>query len=230
MRLTSSQAFLAVLFVSAILASPAAAALVTVAVTGNVTLSDFTDIGLGTAVTGSYTYDDATPDSNPHEENGTYESVTLSLSFVDGSTISCNESWIWVNNNSSGHGTVDEYAVYFPSGDIIPDLPGPHTLTGTFEDMWLYDGRLYRNDPTGVAWDSDALPDPDSILSLLPADQSMLILMEETEMLPRQRTLRFELTDLSVVPVIPAVPAPGALLLGTIGLASAGCLRRRKAA
>jgi len=197
---------------------------VTVQVTGRVTGSDFATIGVASPVTGFYSYDDAMPNSYPNDSHGWYHPATFRLSFVDGSTISSNEAEIWVNNNSGGIGTVDEFSVNFQM--YAPFEPSPNILTGAFDGLDVFLGaRLYRNDPTGVAWDSVALPDPESILSLLPNDGSGLSLIATPLPLPPEYHLDFEVTDLSVVP---AVPAPGALILAGFGLGGIHWLRRRK--
>ena len=86
-----------------IVAAPASANMVTVAITGEVTESYFSTIGVGAAVTGYYSYDDTTPDSEPWSPYGLYEGVTFSLTFADddfaeGSTISSDEAYILVYN------------------------------------------------------------------------------------------------------------------------------------
>jgi hypothetical protein len=198
---------------------------VTVQVTGRVTGSNFVTIGVASPVTGFYSYDDAMPNSYPDDSHGLYHPATFSLSFVDGSTISSSEAEIWVNNNSGGIGTVDEYSVNFQ----LHDDPSPNILTGAFAGLDVdFGGRLYRNNPTGVAWDSVALPDPESVLSLLPNDGSGLSLIAVPSYDLSTYNLDFEVTDLSVVP---AIPAPGAALLTTLalGLMSANWrLRKRR--
>ena len=201
---------------------PAEAGPVTVQVTGHVTRSDFVTIGVDSLVTGFYNYDDAMPNMYFNDTHGWYHPATFSLSFVDGSTISTNEAEIWVNNNSGGIGTIDEYGVYFP---LYID-PSPNTLTGAFAGLDVnFGGRLYRNDPTGVAWDSISLPDPESVLSLLPNDGSSLSLIAVPSYDLPTYNLDFEVTDLSVVSTI---PVPGALVLAGVGLGGGRWLRRRK--
>jgi len=204
---------------------PAIAGPVTVQVTGRVTGSDFATIGVDSLVTGYYSYDDATPNSYFDDSHGWYHPATFSLSFVDGSTISSSEAEIWVNNNSGGIGTVDEFSVKFQP--YAPFEPSPNTLTGAFAGLDVFFGaRLYRNDPTGAAWDSVALPDPESILSLLPNDGSGLSLIATPLSLPPEYSLDFEVTGLSVVP---AIPVPGAAFLVALGLISMNWrLRKRR--
>ena len=223
MRLTPSRAFLTVLLLPLILAAPAAAGMVTVNVTGRVISSDFTTIGVDSLVTGSYTYDDTTPNSHYSGAAGRYEGVTFSLAFVDGSTISTDEAWLWVNNNSSGIGTHDEYAVNFhPYTSSHPDR---NTLTGAFAGLDVNLGaRIHFSDSAGLAWDSVTLPDPESVLALMPDEDSVLSLISVPDFDWPNYSLRFDVTDLSVV----TVPVPGALALTTLALACAGLIRRRK--
>ena len=210
--------------VSILFSAPAVAAPVTVELTGVVTQSDFITIGTGSPVFGTYSYDDTMPNSYLDDTLGWYHPVPFSLSFVDGSNISSNYAEIWVNNDSSGIGTVDEYGVNFQLYN--PSQPDINTLTGAFAGLDVFFGaRFYRYDLTGVAWDSIALPDPESVLSLLPDEQSFLNLIPVPEFSVVSYNLRFEVTDLSVVQTI---PAPGALILAGIGLGGLRWLGRRK--
>jgi hypothetical protein len=74
-------------------------------------------------------------------------------------------------------------------------------------------------DTTGAAWDSIALPNPQTILTLSPTST---FLQFYNATYSDTRFLVFEITDLSVVPV------PGAVLLGAIGLGCSGWLLRRR--
>jgi len=219
MRTLLGRALGFVLFLSFVMAAPAAADMVTVAVTGQVTESDFTAIAVGSVVTGYYRYDAAAPDLHPETDDyAVYNSIALSLSFADDSTISSSDCLLYVNNNSMGSGTVDEYFV------SIPYYPKTYTATGVFADLELHMSglnRIYRGHGTGAAWDSDALPDPESVLALAPIDQSGLGFGVEADS-EDLSVLNFELTDLSVVPV------PGALVLAGLGLGSSGWLVRRR--
>ena len=227
MRSRTYRASVVVLFLCAVLTSPAVAGVVTVQVTGRVTdASGFGTIADGSAFTGDYRYDDATPDEQPNEDFGTYRPVAVSFSFEDGSTISTDAGRIYVVNNSSGLGTVDSYGVNLP-WDIY-STPSPFTLTGAFAGLAVRDSsRIYRRDGTGVAWDSDALPDPESVLALTEHDYANALFFgawSGPDIRPGP-CIRFEVTDLSIVQTI---PAPGALFLAGIGLGGVRWFWRRK--
>ncbi len=198
-----------------------------VQVTGEVRYSDFLTIGVGSPVTGFYTYDDhAEPLPESGENPIWYEAIAMGLTFVDGSSIQTNTVAIMINNNSGGKVTgVDEYAVDF---DL---LFAGGTWTGAFEGpVWdILHGSIIRHDPAGTAWDDVALPDPETVLALLPDDDSWVNFYDYVgEGSVGIRSIRFEVMDLSVVSA--PVPVPGALMLAAIG---AGCCRwvlRRKTA
>ncbi len=191
--------------------------LVSVQVTGQVTYSDFGTIGVGTAVTGLYTYDDMLVPDTPNPFNGWYRPITATLGFADGSRVSSNAAELLINNNSSGIGTVDEYVLY------VTVTPGSGTATGAFAegDPMLVAGGILRHDPTGTAWDGIALPDPETVLALLPMDSSVVYWHDVHGV---SKFMDFTVTDLSVVPV----PIPGAVLLGAIGLGCSSWLVRRR--
>jgi hypothetical protein len=57
---------------------------------------------------------------------------------------------------------------------------------------------VLRHDLTGTAWDDIALPDPETVLALLPLDSSTLYFHEEPYGV--SKFVEFETTDLSVSP------------------------------
>ena len=213
-----------VLFLSLVMGAPALADMVTVAVTGQVTeASDFPTISNGSLITGFYRYDDATPDDHPNAYNGYYADVTFSLTFEDGSTISTDAAHIFINNDSTGIGSMDDYYVTFP--DDYSVISSSTTMTGAFAGLGIGNAGIYLIDPSGNALASDALPDPESILASMTRDDSNLFLgtMDPTIRSPWYY-LKFEVTDLSVV----KVPVPGAFALAILGLGSTGGLLRRR--
>ncbi len=198
------------------IAAPAGAEMVSVQMTGEVTRSDFATIGVDTAVTGRYTYDDALPPTRMSGSNlAYYGPVTVRLGFVDGSTVRSSVAEILVNNHSVG----DEYGWY---ADVSS---GRGTVTGAFaaEHFDLLIAAFLRYDRTSAAWDGFALPDPATILTLLPYEDSTMYCHEDSYGV--SKVVNFRVTDLSVVPV----PVPGAVLLGALGLGlSHWLLRNRK--
>ena len=199
--------------------STASGAVTSVQITGEVTRSDYATIGIGSPVTGLYTYDDTLVPYMPNPYNAWYGPITAGLSFADGSSIGTNQAHVFVNNNSSGLGTVDEYGVFF---DVSS---GSGTLTGAFTTFDFDFGLgwfVLRHDLTGTAWDGIALPNPETVLALLPLDSSTLYFYEESYGF--SRFVELEVMDLSVV----TIPAPGAILLAAIGLVPCRWLVRRR--
>lgn len=185
-----------------------------VQVAGEVTQSSFLTIGVGSPVTGFYTYDDSLVpdvDTSIYGEIGDYTPVSMRLYFAAGSSIGSDAGILMVNNHILG----DEYVV------LIDASHGLGTWTGAFVGPdWDYAlAEIVRHDPTALAWDDIALPDPETVLGLLPEDSSNIYFFEENY--GASASIHFEVTDLSVVAA--PVPLPGAVVLGVIGL---GCCRR----
>ncbi len=198
-------------------ASAAWGNLTTVQVTGVVDSSSFESIVSGSAVRGFYTYDDAlAPDVHP-STYGTYawySPVSGRLFFDGGSSIGTDVGGLLVNNHSGG----DEYGVYLDASG------GRGTWTGAFVGKdWTFAIPTILRHGAPTAWDVIELPDPETVLGLLPLDSSEVYFFEESY--GTHESITFHVTDLSVV----AVPLPGAIVLGAIGLACCRPLLRRRA-
>jgi len=191
--------------------------LVSVQVTGAVDNSSFDSIETGSLVTGLYTYDDTlVPRVAPPGTLAWYLPIAVSVAFADGSSLSTDEGMIMVHNDTvvTGMGTFDIYAVGF---DDIPFGSGGQT--GAFAAYSAHGWMVARSNPTGMAWDSLALPDPEIVLERLLVDESLLLFDYPSG--GTGNYIFLHITDLSVVPA--PVPVPGALVLAAIG---AGCCRR----
>ncbi len=188
---------------------------VTVNVTGQVSDSDFPAIGLASVVTGTYTYDDALPPVIQNFPSGsssaTYLPVAVALTFADGSTIGSPNGNLFLSLDP-GHS--DMYWV--SAGTSV-------SMTGSFAGMATPAINILLTDYTSTALlGFPAIPDPATVLSLIPADASGVF----GERGGAQVEVRFAVTDLSVPSS--AIPVPGAVVLGAIGLACTGWLRRHR--
>lgn len=191
-----------------------------VQITGEVTQSSFLTIGVGSPVTGLYTYDDSLVpdvDTSIYGAIANYTPVSMRLNFADGSSIGSDTGILIVNN----HVLADEYVV------LINASHGLGTWSGAFVGPdWDYAlAAIARHDLTASAWDDIALPDPETVLELLAQDSSNIYFFEESYGV--SESIHFEVTDLSVVPA--PVPVPGAVVLGAIGLGCCHRLLRRRA-
>ena len=137
-------------------AAPCAAAPVTYSFTGSVTQTTFVPndpfagaIGIGTAFSGSYTFETTAPDSNPFASNGSYMSFGAPYEFtatIGGFTFATSD----VLSINVANGAADQYSVLACAG-------GPFCFGSTWS--------LFLEDLEGTAFASDALPYPAPLLS-----------------------------------------------------------------
>ena len=199
-------------------ASAARGGFVSVQVTGIVDNSSFAGIVTGSLVTGLYTYDNTlVPDVGVPDTLRWYRPVAVSVDFADGSSLSTDEGMIMVHNDTvvTGAGTFDIYAVGFNNIPV-----GSGTQTGVFAPYSAHGWMVSRADPTGTAWNTLDLPNPEIVLDRLLVDQSVLLFDYEGG--GTGNYIFLHITDLSVV------PAPGAAVLVAIGLGGCRRLLRRR--
>jgi hypothetical protein len=152
---------------------------------GTVTSTDFGTISIGSAVTGSYTFDSGLIDSHPLPDNGWYSPVNLTLTFIAGSSITATATIVVFNSD-----TFDSYSVRI---DTL------NTLTGSFADPSLswYFGVLNRQDVTGTAFSDESLPLIPPDLAALPGDGSFVGFVNANNDIVR---VVFNLTSLVLAP------------------------------
>ena len=115
------------------LAGGARAAPITFEFKGEVTLSEFGTIPVGSAVTGSYTFDSELDDQNPSSSSGFYGLADLTITFVDGSSIGTSTATFIITNNVGTTFVIDGYII---------NINTPDTLTGSFAGLEFDNGRL----------------------------------------------------------------------------------------
>jgi len=196
-----------------LVASAGYATPITVNVVGQVMDSDFAGITVGSAVTGSYTYDDA---AGPYDNTGTVAKYWLngvSLVFAaDGSTVSSPGGTLRLQRDP----TFDEYRVLIDVG-----LVGTGSFAGPID---TYLAKIQRIDPTHTALAGfPTIPDPTTLLTAFPNDWSVVY---EKPGDPTDPAVEFDITSFSVQ--APPIPVPGAVILGAIGATCTGWLRRRR--
>ena len=136
-----------------VLSVPALASQITFHFTGTVTQTNFDpsdpfggSIGFGTAITGSYTFDSATPDSDPSVSSASYQHAgpPYGLSINIGGNLFSTNDFLAVNVlNGAG---IDQYGVLACNGGSAACFSGDLTVS------------MLMQDATGTALASAALP------------------------------------------------------------------------
>jgi len=195
-----------------LVAAAGSAAPVTVNLVGEVTESDFVAIAVGTPVTGTYAYDDAAVPFDLTANIAEYWLNGMSLTFAaDGSTISSTGGTLRLNRDPGGF---DDYRVVIDSGVV-----GTGSFSG-LADTFL--AKFQRLDGSASGLDGfPAIPDPTTLLTDFPVDWS--VVYQRPAGCP---AVSFDITSLSVSS--PAIPVPGAAILGAIGAVCTGWLRRHR--
>ena len=203
-----------VLLSGGLLANPAEADLVAFNFTGAVSHVDtglFPTFNTSQTLTGSYTFDSLTPDSNPSSNigryNGTIQALTVNLGSYTATLGNSGSNFIEIRNQPSSDG----YAVRAP-------LTGP--LVNGFSPLRF---QIELIDPSATVFSNDLLPTTPPGLSSIATSRFRLFFEDGNG---TARVLG-SLTSLTAVPLPPAVILFGAGLIALVGL-GAGSWRQRK--
>lgn len=201
-------------------AAPCAAAPITFGFTGSVTQTTFDPndpfggaITVGTAFSGSYTFESTAADANPFASNGSY--MTFGAPYLFSVTIGTfNFATSDAVSIGTGNGATDQYSVLACAG-------GPFCFGSN--------ASLFLEDLDGAAFGSDALPDTAPLLSAFEiAAFSFRGFIEgnQVEILGQLESL---VCSAGCDPVGGPIPEPGSLILvGSALTLVAARLRRRR--
>lgn len=202
-------------------AAPCAAAPITFSFTGSVTETTFVPadpfggaIGVGTAFSGSYTFESTTADSNPFASDGSF--MTFSAPYVFNLDIgSFNFATSSAVTISTGNGAMDQYSV------LACASGGPFCFGSS--------ASLFMVDADGTALASDALPVTPPLLSafeLAALSFQGFIDGNQVQILGQLESL---VCSAGCEPVAGPIPEPGSLILvGSALTMLAARLRRRR--
>ena len=202
------------LALTGVAAAPAMAAPVIFNFTGAVSdvhASLFPTFNTSQTLTGSYTFNDATPDSNPSpgigRYNGTIQALTVTLGSYTATLGNSGSNFIEIRNQVSS----DRYEVRAP-------LTGP--IVNGFSPLRF---RIELIDPSATVFNNTNLPTTAPSLSSFAASRFRIIFEDGNG----NARVRGALTSLTVVPLPTAVVLFGAGLVALAGL-GAGSWRQRK--
>jgi hypothetical protein len=202
------------LLVSGVLVAPASAALLQFAYTGAVSdvhSSLFPTFNTGQTLTGFYTFNSLTPDSNASSNigryNGTIQALTVNLGSYTATLGNSGSNFIEIRNQPSSDG----YEIRAP-------LTGA-TVNG-FSPLRF---RIELIDPSATAFTNDQLPTTPPSLSSF-ATNRFRIVFEDGNGTAR---VRGSLTSLTAIPLPAAILLFGAGLIALVGLGAGGWRQRK---